>query len=69
MSLPISWNWVQFWVTMVTMILVLTNELISQDIGINRLYLNRKRLRNITVFFIVLFAVVFALTVYISFMR
>ena len=67
MDIPLSLADLRFWVSLVTIILVVTNELISPTLGRHNLYINRKRLRNVTYFFVLLFILLFIGNIIVSY--
>ena len=54
MTIPLSFRDIAIWVTVTTIILIITAELISQKYGEIGIYIARKRLNRITVLFILL---------------
>ncbi len=54
MTIPLSFRDIAIWVTVTTIILIITAELVSQKYGEIGIYIARKRLNRITVLFILL---------------
>jgi len=59
MQIPLSWADFKLMIAMITVILVITNELLNPRLGKNRIYINRRRFQNVTYMFVVLFGLVF----------
>jgi hypothetical protein len=53
-TIPLSFRDIAIWVTVTTIILIITAELVSQKYGEIGIYIARKRLNRITVLFILL---------------
>ena len=64
MDIPVNWQDVQLWVSMVTVILLLTSELIVPLLGEKNVYIDKRRLRLASIFSAVIFILIFAFTVY-----
>ncbi|MCW4039391.1 MAG: hypothetical protein NWE83_01420 [Candidatus Bathyarchaeota archaeon] len=54
MTIPLSFRDIAIWVTVTTIILIITAELVSQKYGEIGIYIARKRLNRITILFILL---------------
>lgn len=54
MTIPLSFRDIAIWVTVTTIILIITAELVSQKYGEIGIYIARKRLNRITILFIFL---------------
>lgn len=54
MTIPLSFRDIAIWVTVTTIILIITAELVSHKYGEIGIYIARKRLNRITVLFILL---------------
>ena len=54
MTIPLSFRDIAIWVTVTTIILIITAELVSQKYGEIGVYIARKRLNRITILFILL---------------
>lgn len=54
MTIPLSFRDIAIWVTITTIILIITAELVSQKYGEIGIYIARKRLNRITILFILL---------------
>ena len=54
MTIPLSFRDIAIWVTVTTIILIITAELVSQKYGEIGIYIARKRLNRITILFIIL---------------
>jgi hypothetical protein len=53
-TIPLSFRDIAIWVTVTTIILIITAELVSQKYGEIGIYIARKRLNRITILFILL---------------
>jgi hypothetical protein len=53
-TIPLSFRDIAIWVTVTTIILIITAELVSQKYGEIGIYIARKRLNRITILFIIL---------------
>jgi hypothetical protein len=53
-TIPLSFRDIAIWVTVTTIILIITAELVSQKYGEIGVYIARKRLNRITILFILL---------------
>ena len=67
MNIPFSWDLFQLWITIITIILVITNELINPIFSKNQLYVNHKKMRKVTFFFVLIFILTFCLKLYFNF--
>lgn len=54
MTIPLTFRDIAIWVTVTTIILIITAELVSQKYGEIGIYIARKRLNRITILFILL---------------
>lgn len=54
MTIPLSFRDIAIWVTVTTIILIITAELVSHKYGEIGVYIERKRLNRITILFIFL---------------
>lgn len=66
MPIPINWWDVQFWVAMVSVVLLVTSEFINPALGKNSLYINKRRFRAVSYGMAIIFGLIFAVNVYLK---
>ena len=66
MAIPFDLEYAKLWIAMIAVILIITYELVSPLLGTQNLYIQRKRLRNVTYVFVAIFLFAFIISLYIS---
>ena len=64
----INFDFIQLWVSYVTVLFLITYEFTSPSLGYSLIKINRNNLRNVTLGFIVLFVIVYSVKIYVRFL-
>ncbi len=66
MLFPVNWWDVQFWVAMVSVVLLVTCEFINPVLGRSNLYINKRRFRVVSYGMALIFGLIFAVNVFLK---